>query len=55
MYIDTHNGILFNHKKNGILPFATTLMDLESIMPVRESIIPYDFTHIWNLRNKTKE
>lgn len=23
--------------------------------PVREKQIPYDFTHMWNLRNKTNE
>ena len=27
-----YNGILFSHKKDEILSFATTLMDLESIM-----------------------
>ena len=44
-------------KKNEILPFATTCMDLEGIelseiKSVRERAIPYYFTYIWNLRNK---
>ena len=33
IYIYIHNGILlFNHKKNGIRPFAATWMDLQSII-----------------------
>ena len=35
-------------KKNEILPFATTWMELEVIMlsEMRERQIPYDFTHV---------
>ena len=31
-YIHTHTGILFSHKMNEILPFATMWMDFKSIM-----------------------
>ena len=46
-------------KKNEILLFATTWMELERIMlsenkSVGERQIPCDFTHMWNLKNKTK-
>ena len=41
------------------MPFAKTWMDLEynakQNKPVRERQIPYEFTHMWNLRNKTNE
>ena len=48
--------VLLSHKRSEILPFATTWMDLESIMlseKVRYRQISYDFTHMWNLRNRT--
>ena len=43
-------------KKKKILPFVAVWMDLENIMlsEIRQSErkIPYDFTHMWNLKNK---
>ena len=30
--IDIDNGILLSHKKNDILPFVTTWMDIDHIM-----------------------
>lgn len=45
-------------KRNGILPFATTMMDPEGIMlgeiSYKEKQILNDFTCMWNL-NKTKQ
>ena len=32
IYIYIYNGILLNHKKNEIMPFAATWMDLEIIL-----------------------
>ena len=44
-------------KKNEILPFATTWMQLEGIMlsEIRERQKSYDFTHMRTLRDKTDE
>ena len=46
-------------KKNEILPFATTGMDLESIMLSEISQTQKDkyfmLSHMWNLKNKTNE
>ena len=44
-------------KKNEILPFATMWMELECIMlsKISQRKIPYDFIHMWNLRNRTDE
>ena len=42
-------------KKKEILLFATVWMDLEGIMLSkidRERQIPYDFTYMWNQKNK---
>ena len=55
----TYNGILLSHQQDEILPFATTWMELECIMLSKisqsEEDKYHDFTHIWNLRNKTDE
>ena len=46
-------------EKNEILPFTTKWMELECIMLSKisqsEKDKYHDFTHIWNLRNKTDE
>ena len=53
------NGILFNYKKWDLAiwdnmdgPRGYYTMWNKS---VREGQIPYDFNHMWNLNNKTKE
>ena len=45
-------------KKNEIMPFAVTWMQLEIIIlskSERERQIPYDITYIWNLKYDTNE
>ena len=44
-------------KKNEILPFANTWMELEGMMlsKISQSVKSYDFTHMRNLRYKTDE
>jgi len=47
-------------KKNEILPFAATWMDLEGIMlseirQAKEGQTLYVVTYMWNLKNKTNE
>ena len=43
-------------KKNEIMPFAATWIDLDSIIlskPERERQIPYGIIYMWNLKNTT--
>ena len=53
----THTGILLAHKKNEIMPFAATWMDLEMIIlsEVRQRQIPYDISYMWTLKYNTNE
>ena len=54
-----HTGILLSHKKNEIIPFAATWMDLEiiklnEVSQKEERYIPSDITYMWNLKNMIK-
>ena len=57
-YLYTQNGILLSHEKNGILPFATTWIDLRVLCSgkkVRERQTLYVIIYMWNLKTKTNE
>ena len=54
-----HNGILLSHKKNKIMPFAATWMELETLILSEVSQKEKDkyhiISHIWNLIYGTNE
>ena len=55
-----HKGILLSHKKDKIIPFAATWMQLEILIPSesrleREGQISCDITYMWNLKYGTDE
>ena len=52
--VSTYDGILVI-KKDEILTFVTTWMNLEHIMLSEISQILYDFTYMWNINNKADE
>ena len=47
VYIQIHNGLLLNHKKNEIIPFAATWMQLEIIILSEVSQKEKDKYHIF--------
>ena len=52
--VHIYNAILLSHKKDKIMPFAATWIQLESLIlskvkSEKERQIPYDTTYIWNL------
>ena len=51
--VHLYNGILLGHKKNKIMVFAATWMDLEIIIlskTEKERQISYDITYMWNIK-----
>ena len=54
-----YNGILRRRKKEGVLPFATAWMELESIMLSEISQVVREKNHIltfnWNIINRRKK
>ena len=57
VFIYIYKGILLSHKKNEIMPFAATGMQLEMIIlsEISQKEIPYDITYIWNFKYDTNE
>ena len=52
--VHIYNGILLSHKKNEIMPFAATWMDLEIVILSAVSQTEKDkyhmISHMWNLK-----
>jgi len=49
--VHIRNGVLLSHKKNRVMPFASSWMDLEIIIlsEVSQRQISYDIIHRWSL------
>ena len=48
-----YNGVLLNHRRNEIMPFAATWKDLESVIlsDINQGQI-CDITYMWNVKNR---
>ena len=65
MHAHTHththtNGIVCSHKRNAIMPFVATWVDLEIVIlnevnQKRERQMPHDITYMWNLKYDVNE
>ena len=56
--VHIYNGIPLSHKKDGIMPYAVTWMQLDIIILSeirKERQIPCDITYEWDLSNDTNE
>ena len=56
--VHIYNGLLLRRKKNEIMPFAATRMDLEIIILSEVSQTEkdkYHITYMWNLKYDTNE
>ena len=59
VYIYTHTGILFSHKRMNLAMCnnmnGAREYNAKQSQSVRERQIPYNFIPMWNLRNQTDE
>ena len=57
--VHIHNGILLSHKKNEMMPYVATWMDLQMIIEVksvdRERQTSYDTANMQTLKSDTHE
>ena len=57
--VHIYNGIVLGHKKNDIMPFAATWMDMEIIILSEvnqtEIQISYDIAYVWSLKYDINE
>ena len=57
--VHIHNGILLSHKKNEMMPYVATWMDMQMIIEVklvdRERQISYDTANMQTLKSDTHE
>ena len=56
--VHIYNGLLLSNKKEKIMPFATTWMNLETVMlseVIQTQKDRYDIAHMWNLKKRGQD